>query len=124
MTGPDSTNVVELIKPTLVPFEMAAAADFQPVEIDLAALPTAEQLNNPGMISVRLAALTLARTKAELIDYVRQLGGDRDDGGELPAMLQTMHDACELFRSFVRMLEAADTRLFAAACALNPEVEG
>lgn len=35
-----------------------------------------------------------------------------------------MHDARVLFRSFVRMLEAADTRLFAAACALNPGLEG
>lgn len=103
----------------LVDFADAANMDFEAVAIDLAALPTAAQINNPYMVTVRLAATCLTKTKGELIDVVTALGCERDDGGEMGEMLDRMHAAEKLFGGFVEMLQTADARLFIASCAAS-----
>ena len=110
------------LTPELVSFEAVAALEFDPVPIDLEAVSIPpEVLNNPHMVHVRLAAVTLAKTKAELMDVVRSLGGLNDDGagGELAIMVEGMQRTEALFSSFAEMLRSADARLFSAACAAN-----
>lgn len=101
----------------LVDFDVAAAMDFDALDFDPESLPTADQLNNPYMVSVRIAAMTVRQTKGELIDTVVSLGGDRDDGGEMPEIVAKLRAAQELFSGFVNLLKAADSRLFIATCA-------
>ena len=104
--------------PKLVSYEAAAAMEWEPVALDVPALArVSAALAGPHMANVRLAAHTLAKTKAELIQVVRDLGALQDDGGELTVMVRGMNASEDLFISFARMLQSADARLFAASCA-------
>lgn len=103
-------------------FAQMAALEFEPERLDLEALPSAAHLNNPYMVSVRLAAVTLTKSKADLIEIVRGLGGDTPEGGELWPMVQQLQGAQALFKGFVDMLSAAETRLLCAASVIAVEL--
>lgn len=98
-----------------------AEIEFEPEQIDREALPSAERISNPFMVSARIAALTLTKTKAELVQIVRDLGGDRNDGGEFWTMLQNMQNAQRLFGALAEILTTADTRLLCAASVVAVE---
>lgn len=101
-----------------VSFEAAAAMEWHPIPLDLAPLKIApETLNNPHMVHVRTAAALLSKTKAELIEVVKELGGLEEKGGEVAVLMRGMHETEALFQSFVQMLRSADARVFSATCA-------
>ena len=91
-----------------------AAQEFEPIDFDPLSIPSAERLNDPYLISLRLAAITVGKTKSELIDIVRTMGGDRPDGGDLPELVSRMQAAQAFFAGALRIVEAAELRLMVA----------
>jgi len=105
-------------------FAEIAAQDFEPYNIDLARLPVAAEMDQSFLISLRIAAVTMKKSKAELMDMVREMGAERADGGELPELVDHLHEAKEFLTWAREVIDAAETRLFVSATAVAPELWG
>jgi hypothetical protein len=98
-----------------------AATDFEPVEdLDGAkrALsgPRWRQTADTLGEDLRIAALFLEKTKAEVIEGSRKLGEDA-----LLEVIDSLHQAKELFKSYAALAGAAEGRLLVAASGLAGE---
>jgi len=101
-----------------------AALEFEPIDADtLARLkpPSNEELNKfTGLlVSLRMAWLTIGKTKDELKEIIRRLGlGDNEAGIE---MIESIGDAAHLFRTVADMLDSARIRCLSVASVLELE---
>ena len=102
-------------------FAEMAALEFEPEALNLSDLPSAEQLNNPFMVSVRIAAVSLTKSKVELVEMVRGLDGDTPDGGDFWMMIQGLQNAQGMFQHLSGVLERAEARLLCAASTVAVE---
>lgn len=94
----------------------AAALKFQPWKIDLKKLPTNEEFGCQ-MVWVRVAAVTNNKTKAELINVVKEL--EQDGKEAVPKLFEQLVDAEEYFKEAAEMCSVAHNRLLVAACTLE-----
>lgn len=95
--------------------EQFAALDFEPWqhEPDEWKPPSNEQwarLANPYLVSVRMAWLTLYKTKPELVEMIQ--GMDRE--GVFEPYGNGIRDSIDFFKAFLVVLEAAEARIICA----------
>jgi hypothetical protein len=94
-----------------------AALEFGPVGIALEKLPTNEEFGK-HMVAVRLAAVFLKMTKAEMIEKLRTM----DNGGEDSLIFETlgvMRRAAEQLQANCACIRSAEARILSAAHALG-----
>ncbi|SDU42320.1 hypothetical protein [Stappia sp. ES.058] len=99
-----------------------AAMDFEPWqhEPDEWKPPSNEEwarLANPYLVSVRMAWLTLFKTKPELMEMIA--GMDREGIFELYG--NGIRDSIDFFKAFLAVLEAAEARIICAGLSLGDE---
>jgi hypothetical protein len=75
-------------------------------------------IDDPSMVSFRIAVEILARSRPEIVEAARELtaieGPDGDDD-MLLTILRRLGAAAAMFRSVAELIETAEERLFAAA---------
>ncbi len=99
--------------------EQLAAMTFEPWkhEPDEWKPPSNEQwarLANPYLVSVRMAWLTLYKTKPELVEMIQ--GMDRD--GIFEPYGNGIRDSIDFFKAFLVVLEAAEARIICAGLSI------
>ncbi|MDI7865062.1 hypothetical protein MRS76_24400 [Rhizobiaceae bacterium n13] len=99
--------------------EQLAALDFEPWQHgpDEWTPPSNVQwarLANPYLVSVRLAWVTLYKTKPELVEIVKEL--DRD--GALERFADDIRDSLNFFKGFLAVLETAEARIICAGLSI------
>jgi formylglycine-generating enzyme required for sulfatase activity len=105
--------------PPLVDIEALAALNFDRWETDVTGWspPTNlewSRLANPHLVSVRLAWVTLQKSKEELIEVAEELGDQA-----LMELVSQIGQSADWFRGLHKMLECAETRIMCAYAALN-----
>lgn len=113
---------VEAVDKRLVRFDEAARMEFEPEPIDA-------HLFNPSTIAatylptLRLAQATNSKTKAELIEVAREMGGASEDGASVTHLVEQMWAAQAFLRDALAIVEKAEGRLFIACSVLNPDAD-
>ena len=100
-------------------FEDVAASDFEPLNFDLSSIPSEAKLNDPYIVSFRLAAIMLMKSKADLVEIVRGLGAEEDDGGALAEIVDNLQASQAFFKRASEVMHAAELRLMVATFAAN-----
>lgn len=103
--------------------ELAAAFDESDFPIwdqqSLDKLPSNRQwadLANPYLVTVRISAAILTKQKDELLTLIRELEeGEVDGTPMIEDLVPRFHAAEEFFRSMLKTVEGAETRLLCAA---------
>jgi hypothetical protein len=104
-----------------------AAMDFDPV--DNAAMihdfsePTYSKMMGDMGIDLRLSAVTLGQTKAELVAIARDFLGNSEGGESLFELRDRLGDTRKRLESFVKLVAAATARLISAAAVVGVESE-
>jgi hypothetical protein len=64
-----------------------------------------EAINNPYLVSCRMACVIMGKSKPELIEMIKE-----DDGGITLQMLDRLNDSIKFFKGVAELIEAARTR--------------
>ncbi len=103
--------------------ELAAVFDHQQMPLwsdeDVRCLPSNEQwaaMANPHLVTLRICAVAMTKTKPELLEMARKLFA-RDDEAEwlFEPLVDGIHSAQEMFKAYLQLLDSAEARLLSAA---------
>jgi hypothetical protein len=119
LTGSPPTDIS-----TPADIEAMAELEFAPWETGATGWtpPTNEEwsrLANPHLVSVRLAWVTLQKSKEELIAVAEELGDQA-----LMELVSQIGQSADWFRGLHKMLECAEIRIMCAFAALNVGGDG
>jgi len=114
------TTKLKTRKPAAADLKKMATLDFEPWKENPAEALlwfNFEVINNPHLISCRLACTVMRRSKPELIEMIK-----RDDDGASLLMLGTLDDSIKFFKGVAELIEAARGRMLVAlaSCAVAP----
>lgn len=96
-----------------------AKTEFKPVALDLSKGMTNDELGK-WMMPVRVAALNLGMTKAELVEFVRKLGADGKHES-IFEIFDYIQEAKKTFDGLAEICQAASARILVAASAVGVE---
>jgi hypothetical protein len=107
-----------------------AAIEWTPLSDDVSesdligCVPTHEQVNNPGLVSMRIATRLLIKAKPEMLEMVRGLAADESGEQALCGMMDSMDGAIGMFEGMAELIKMARDRTFSAMCAHVHATEG
>jgi hypothetical protein len=99
-----------------------AAMNFEPwspEDLEVCKPPSNSEWNrmtHPHLVTLRIAWLTLAKTKPELVEMMRKLG-ENDEAG--CAMMDGFIAAIDFFKQVLMMLEKAEARIICAGSVIE-----
>ncbi|HEY8006029.1 MAG TPA: hypothetical protein VIE66_04330 [Methylocella sp.] len=93
----------------------AAAINFEPWNKDdvTVQIPTPEEINNPHLVSCRLAYSLMFKSKPEIIEMFKR-AEEMDAEKTLNLMFDNLRDTQKFFTGMVTLLDAATSRLIVA----------
>ncbi len=98
----------------------AAALEWKPWTLRDDELPSLEKFRH-HMVNIRLAGAGLRLSKAELIETLRDLVGDKGDNGAPKAFISSLERSAAVLRELAKMCDAMRARIHVAACAAEIE---